>query len=107
MSLDIYGESKKGNDLFRKNITHNLRTMANAAGVYNALWRAPENNIVQARQLVPILKVGIEKLTSNPEEFYQFNSENGWGTYDQFLPWLKELLEECQTYPNAYIRISR
>jgi hypothetical protein len=108
MSLDIYLNCKCcGNLCYKANVTHNLGRMASEAGIYNCLWRAPENNYTKAEQLINPLKAGIEKMEKNPERFKQFNPENGWGDYEGFLRWLKELLCQCEEYPDCKIDTSR
>lgn len=32
---------------------------------------------------------------------------NGWGTYDDFVQWLKKYLEACREHPEAKIRARR
>lgn len=36
-----------------------------------------------------------------------YDSQNGWGTYDQFLPWLEQLLNACRENSDARIEVSR
>jgi len=51
--------------------------------------------------------MGITQLKSDPKRFKEFDAKNGWGTYDDFLPWLQKYLEACEAYPDAEIRASR
>lgn len=46
-------------------------------------------------------------LTSDPAIYKRHNPENGWGSYDRFVPWLTDYLEACQANPAATIRVSR
>jgi len=125
MSLDVClisepTESKKicpecGNEysrinrevLFDQNITHNLNKMAEAVGIYKCLWRPDENGYTRARQLIKPLTAGLKKLRSNPDKFKELDAENGWGTYDVFVPWIEKYLNACVKYPNAIIEVSR
>lgn len=93
--------------LFSANITHNLNTMASQAGIYEALWRPEEIGITKASQLIPILEKGLEKLQANPAQFRVLNPCNGWGSYDGFVPWVREYLEACKRYPDATVEVSR
>lgn len=90
-----------------QNITHNLGRMAGEAGVYECLWRAPENNYNKAGQLIQPLTNAIADMEARPEHFKSFNATNGWGTYKDFLPWLKTLLQACEENPNGTIETSR
>jgi len=114
MSLDIelYLEVETGNGIrnmscFDWNVTHNLAMMADAVGIYQALWRIEETDVETAECLVPILAKGLAMLKNAPEEYKKFNPENGWGSYDHFVPSLEELLAACQDTPLALIRTSR
>lgn len=93
--------------LFSTNITHNLGKMADAAGVYYALWRPEEKGYVYAKEIIPILKEGLEKLKKDPKHYEQFNAKNGWGMYKHFVPFVQEVLDACEKYPNATISASR
>lgn len=42
-----------------------------------------------------------------PNYYKQFNSPNGLGMYDDFVPWVEEYLEACRKYPEAEIEVSR
>jgi hypothetical protein len=118
MSLDIYFTEKKicpncahilsdGEEVYWKNITHNLARMAEAAGFYKQLWRPEETDVVTASQLGFHIEKGIIELESSPDKYKEFSASNGWGTYEQFIPWLKELLQACKDYPDAIISTSR
>lgn len=109
MSLDIYFSElpKEPVEVFSKNITHNLGTMADHAGIYKCLWRPDENGITHVHQIIEPLKSAIADMEANPEKYKPLSASNGWGTYEQFLPWLRELLAACEEHPNAEIRVSR
>jgi len=115
MSLDVYlvvkadtGNKETENiTVFDSNITHNLNTMADKAGIYYHCWRPEELNISKASDIIKPLKDGLDRLNKDPEYFKQFNAKNGWGLYDHFVPWVEEYLNACIQYPNATISISR
>lgn len=100
-------QSCETEDVFHANITHNLGAMANAAGIYEAVWRPDEHGITKARQLIEPLRAGIAKMEAAPQKFEQFNAKNGWGLYVHFLPWLKRYLAACEESPDADVRVSR
>jgi hypothetical protein len=125
MSLDVYlhGEttteqctcSHCGNahtyerleTLYDSNITHNLGEMADAAGIYEVLWRPEEIGITHARQLIEPLRDGLARLKSDPAHFEQFNSPNGWGLYVHFVPFVEQYLQACEAHPDATVSVSR
>jgi len=114
MSLDVYlsyppcehcGNSER--DVFDANITHNLNAMAEAAGIYKALWRPEENGITHARQLVEILQRGLEWLREHEAEARKLEPPNRWGTYEDFIPWIERYRDACIANPKAEVRVSR
>lgn len=113
MSLDVYLEEnycpvcKRAYKVFCSNITHNLNKMADALGIYEPIWRPEECGVEKAEQLIPILEKGVALLELDPEHYKQYDASNGWGTYDGFLPWLREYLEACKKYPKARVRADR
>ena len=131
MSLDVYLEDPTATyeteDLFWTNITHNLGEIADEAGIYEALWRPhrlkedynipeddheaewkfEEENKTIAKDIIPLLEKGLADLKARPEHFEKFNSPNGWGMYEHFVPFVEKYLEACKEYPDAIIRVSR
>jgi len=94
-------------DVFDFNITHNLCEMADAAGIYKAMWRPEEIPVTTAGQLIPLLEAGIEKLMADPAKFEAMNPENGWGDYAGLLRVARRYLAACKDHPNATIQVSR
>ena len=107
MSLDFYLERVQLTRVFDANITHNLTKMASEAGIYEALWRPDEHGYHKAVQIIPILRDGVKLLESDPERFKKFNSPNGWGMYENFVPFVKKVLAACEEFPDADITVSR
>lgn len=118
---------KKQEELFWVNITHNLNKMADKAGIYEALWRPyylhpdcpkefkgydeeysfEESHPMFAKDIIPVLEKGYEDMKSRPDYFKQFDSENGWGSYINFIPQIEKYLIACRLYPEAKITCSR
>lgn len=107
MSLDVYLTLLQPTAVFDANITHNLNRMAKEAGIYEACWRPEEIGIAKASQLIEPLRQGIALMESDPERFEKYDAPNGWGTYNDFLPWLKRYLEACIEHPDADVSVSR
>jgi hypothetical protein len=113
MSLDIYLNKPKctkcghGGEVYSANITHNLGDMAAEAGIYEILWRAEENDIQTASQLLVPLCIAITDMRKHPEKYRKHDADNGWGIYDDFLPWLERLLKACDENPQAEVSTSR
>ncbi len=114
MSLDVYlhqpacdkcGQRASGG--YSANITHNLNRMAEEAGIYQHVWRPEETGITHARQLIDPLRAGIALMKADPGRFRQHDADNGWGRYDDFVPWLELYLAACEQYPHALVSVSR
>lgn len=110
MSLDVTLKCAHcGASNYESNITHNLTKMAGKAGrgLYIPLWYPEKLNIKYAKDLILILKAGLEDLKKRPEYFKQFDSPNGWGIYEHFVPFVENYLEACKKYPDSIIEIDR
>ena len=100
----VGGETR---EVYSRNITHNLNAMAEAAGIYEPLWRPDEIGITQAKQLIEPLVAGLEQLRAEPEKFKVHNPSNGWGSYDGLVAFVADYLEACRMYPDASVRVWR
>lgn len=107
MSLNVYLTAIRPTTVFDANITHNLNRMADAAGIYKYLWRPDELGISKAKDLIEPLAAGLELMRADKARFEEFNANNGWGTYEQFLPWIEKYLAACQENPDADVSVSR
>ncbi len=113
MSLSIYLESKptdktelSSESLFYINITHNLRAMADAAGLYDALWQPETIGATQAKDIAKILRKGLNRLIQHPNNYLLLESRNGWGKYNDFLSVISQYAAACYRFPDSYIDIS-
>ena len=106
-TLETHHDCQDHDRLYDANITHNLGVMADAAGIYEACWRPEEIGITKAAQLVPLLRAGLEKLQSDPKHYKTFDSPNGWGLYEHFVPWVAKYLAACEEYPDADVGVYR
>lgn len=94
-------------ELYWANITHNLNDMAEAAGIYNHLWRPDEIGITAARELIEPLAAGLQKLRGDPEYYRTFDAPNGWGRYENLVEFVEKYLAACREHPDATVRASR
>lgn len=100
-------EWQEMDDVYSRNITHNLAKMAEAAGIYQQLWRPDEIEITNARELIKPLEEGLSRLLSDPESFKKLNPPNGWGSYDGLVSFVQDYLQACKDHPNATVYVSR
>lgn len=114
-------------EIYSANITHNLGKMADAAGIYDALWRPyklkdgcnfsdddydkemefERSQTIRAKDLIGKLALGVDILKSDPKHFEQFNASNGWGLYEHFVPFVEKYLQVCVENPDALVGVSR
>lgn len=108
MSLDVYLEVN-GKEVYSANITHNLNKMATQVSefFYKALWRPEELNATYAQDIILELRKGVSRLVCAPTHFKQFDSPNGWGLYENFVPFVINYIEACEKYPHAVVKVSR
>jgi len=119
------------NEVYSSNITHNLTAMADAAGIYRALWKPftlklpkevlaslgdlsydqrydlEEKTEVLAFDLIEPLREGLHKLKMDPEDYKMLNPENGWGNYEGLVEFVENYLNACYKYPTSKIVVSR
>ena len=100
ISVDAGGKEPTIITLFDANITHNLVPMWVKTGVYDALYNSADK---QASEILEVLKLGYADMKARPEEYSKLNASNGWGKYEEALPWLKEFLDACEKYPRSVI----
>lgn len=90
-------------EIYSANITHNLSRMAGEVNLYDCLWG---QEVSTAGELAPHLTEGVRLLKESPDYYREFEPHNKWGTYDNFVPWLEELLKWCEKFPSAKIHCS-
>ena len=113
--------------LYNANITHNLGKMADEAGLYEALWRPyqlkegynipekdyeaeykfEEENPVKANEIISIIEKGLKDMKARPKYYETFNSPNGWGMYEHFIPFIENYLEALKEYPESFVECDR
>jgi hypothetical protein len=107
MSLDVYLKNEAGDELYSRNITHNLGKMAREAGIYECLWRPDEHSITHARQIIEPLAAGVALLATQKARFEEFNEPNGFGLWEHFLPFCADYLQACRNNQDALVKVSR
>lgn len=101
------GKLTTGEEIYWRNITHNLNSMADEAGIYKCLWRPDEIGIKKASQMIEPLRAGLTLLKGDPGRFKKFNPPNGWGDYDGLVEFVTDYLAACEANPDADVHVSR
>lgn len=117
MSLDVYLKlnccavcGRGETEVFTRNITHNVNGIAEAIGVYGAVWRPEENGISKAHQVAEVLRPALEKLRANTDgyrDYRRLEPENGWGSVEGLINFLEAYLAACEQHPQADVAVWR
>lgn len=87
------------------NITHNLGEMASkipitfkdkSTTLYYACWRPEEIGARTVADVLPMLIQGLHYMIDHRKELMQFESPNGWGTYNGFMKFLLNYKQACE-----------
>ena len=116
--------TNRDDECYHGNITHNLGAMADACGLYDVLWRPyrlfrtefanydeemeyESRCEIKAKQLIEPMGKGLKELKSNPEKYKAYDSPNGWGLYENFVPFVEKYLKACKKYPDLLVQVDR
>lgn len=89
---------------FNTNITYNLSKMFTTAFNTGEYW-LDELEGRKGFEVIELLTNAIIRMVKDPDHFKQFDAPNGWGTFNDALPWLIQLKEECVKNPNDEIEL--
>ena len=101
----IIEEEIETNEFWHGNITHNLRRMAEDClsfdeydqcyNLCDLLWRDTQAPFTGDYLNVYIAHLAycLYVLKNDPEHFKQFNSPNGWGTYEQLCDFVEQFIK--------------
>ena len=100
------------------NITHNLGGMASKVPVnlkdgtqttlYYACWRPKEIlDKPNTNEVLDLLIQGLIYMIEHRKELLQYESPNGWGTYNGFMKFLLNYKQACEDNLNCEIEVSR
>lgn len=108
MSYDISLEIDTGNSELQEvveigNYTYNCSGMFVRANSKRLSLR--ELHGMTCTKAEPILAEVVENMQKNPAEYKAMNPENGWGSYDTFLPYLENFLKQCRANPKCKIGV--
>ncbi len=111
MSLDISlvfepetGGKPVSLEVYTANITHNLTPMWRQAGCYWALYASDGSLAVE---IVAALKSAYAMMYEQLDCFKALEPSNKWGSYEGALKFLDDLIQACEDYPKAIVRVSR
>jgi hypothetical protein len=94
------------------NITHNLADMAKAVKIgninlYQVLWRGDEHGFTTTKSIVTPLQIALTKLAKGENEYSNYNSQNGFGAYQNLLLFVNTLLLCAKSNPSCVLEFDR
>lgn len=115
MSLDLYLHARKvcphcasffglGDELWWRNITHNVTEMWGKAGVYDAFYMSEGH---QAMEYVSVLERGLTLMVEDFKEYKALDAPNGWGRAEHAVAFLWAAYVAFRNNPEAMIRVSK
>jgi len=117
MSLDVNLVVTQPVSIYSNNITHNLGKMAGAVTLdsgmnedltlYDVLWRPDENGFCRALDIIDYLDQALDIMEVDCDRLRELNPDNGWGSYDGLVRFVREYLAACEANPQALIAVSR
>ena len=118
---DVPVETVENEDLWWRNITHNLREMASHCmsldGQYSLkalLWRDEfptkeefKTDDVHTKYVTLLIEC-LQSLKKSPDYFKQYNPANGWGNYELLVSFLTDFIKALIDAPQGYeVRYSK
>lgn len=111
MSLDLTLEQnycehcKRGEPVVELNSTYNYTPMWKA--IYKNSNRFVEIEGLTGKQAHSLINLAITIMLEEREMMMQLEPTNGWGSYDTFLQFLRDIRDACEEYPDAVWRADR
>jgi hypothetical protein len=95
----------KGDDTLEFNYTYNVSQM------WYEIYPDDEGMVqldgMTGQEAAPKIQKAIEEMLSKPAKMKKFQPANGWGSYEGFLQFLKDVLEACKECPDGVWRSFR
>jgi hypothetical protein len=106
MSLDLYISPERCPTCGHIEDQENFNVTYNVSRMWYELFPKEQGDMVPIEGLTgsqaePIIKKAIKKFKSNKKSLEKLNPPNGWGSYNQFLEFLEDVLDACKRYPNS------
>ena len=91
--------------VFWADITDNLKAMAAACGLYEAIWEPEKLGAKQAGDLANILNDGLIALTRYPEPCLSLQPESRPGNYAGLITFVSRYCAACRRWHSAQINL--
>lgn len=84
------------------NMTSNVAPMWRMAGADLAEFHG-----CVAGDVLPLLRDAVAAMEDDPTAYRVMNPKNGWGSYETYLGFLRELVKDFAAHPKATVVVSR
>lgn len=84
------------------NMTYNVAPMVVEASGVSFSWY----DGISCAKALPLLRRTWQQMKRDPETYKRLEAWNGWGTYDQFMPYLTRLYAMVRLHPTGVIEVS-
>ena len=88
-------------EVFEFSPTYNLRPMFHAAG-----FCLRDFNGMTGAEVAPVLTVAVASMEADPAKFRALDAPNGWGTYDDIMPYLRRFRDAVSAHPAASVVVT-
>jgi hypothetical protein len=97
----IVGADNERERVWDANTTHNHGVIAKAVDpkLYHILWHT--SGTVKAKELIPILKSALRKMSTHRAAYKELDHKSGWGNVEHFSEFCADLLRACEKHPEA------
>jgi len=66
-----------------------------------------ELGIREAAELERYLEEGVAELERETDKYKEFNPENGWGSYEGLVDFVRSYIAKCREFPRATVKARR
>lgn len=113
MSYDVYLQIHTGKEdhtvVDCGNYTGNVGNMYREAFPANPMGQRPGIHYIhsiKADMASGLLQMAISAMVDSPAIYKAMNPDNGWGSYEGALQFLKDILQACEDHPACTVYLS-
>lgn len=104
MSLDLYLDEEKCPTCGHEKERMNFNYTYNVARMWYNIYPDDKGMVfidgLTGLEAKPKLEFALKELLGNKLYYEQMNPPNGWGNYETFVEFIKNLISACEEYPN-------
>ena len=104
MGLDIWMQSKSCEKCGHQENTEYFHCTYNLWPMWSSIYPEDEKLVdidgLSGKKSLCKLTHAHTELTNYPDKFIAMNPSNNWGSYDVFLYFIEQLIDECELHPD-------